>query len=330
MSSRTPVDETYFQIAAALLEGWINTLDEMPRDLSNPSDWTLGDLAAMGDWAATDNLTEEESSAIRTVYWAAVNWRAGMGRPPVRFAKHVDAAAIAVLEKLRNDVLRALNWSGLREFGELIVSATPPDEQEASEIEEQTKLCAALESCIEVKRSRKQGKCRARLSPRSSLGSDPELREYLGPDWLAYVDRLVRAETFEQTVCCVRIGKAEFDLRKALNGDLDRLRAELNLELAAVAAGVQRPTAGQAPGSALPDWVGEYFQRNQYKLLRFLWGRTEVPIVEVKKEIYSSGIGKDAALDKVKDRVNKKLAQINQPFEILTRRREVLILQRDQ
>jgi hypothetical protein len=78
----------------------------------------------------------------------------------------------------------------------------------------------------------------------------------------------------------------------------------------------------------LPDWAGEHFQRNQYKLLRVLWGRSEVLISECYKAIYGRKSDQEEALDKVKDRVNHKLADINQPYEIVTRRGEVYILRR--
>src|SRR5438876_250705 len=76
----------------------------------------------------------------------------------------------------------------------------------------------------------------------------------------------------------------------------------------------------------LPDWVGEHFQRNQYKLLRVLWGRGEVLISECYKTIYDRKSYQEEALDKVKDRVNHKLAEINKPYEIVTRRGVVYIL----
>jgi hypothetical protein len=97
----------------------------------------------------------------------------------------------------------------------------------------------------------------------------------------------------------------------------------------------ESPTAGPeaAPeGSSgeevrLPEWIGEHFRRSQYKLMRLLWGKGEVPKVEIHKAIYGPSTGSEEALDKVKDRTNRKLAEINQPFEIVTRRGEVYILQ---
>lgn len=78
----------------------------------------------------------------------------------------------------------------------------------------------------------------------------------------------------------------------------------------------------------LPEWVGEHFQRNQYKLLRLLWNAGEVAIAAVHREIYEERSGKEEALDKVKDRVNSRLAEISQPYEIVTRRSEVYVLRR--
>jgi hypothetical protein len=240
MPNRTPVELTSFQTAAPILEEWMNFLDDMPRDLTRPSDFTLSVLADWGEWAATDNLTEDESSAIGAVYHAAVNWRARMGRPPVRFGKQVDAAAIGTLWKLRDDVWSVVAWSGFSEFGKFVLSAGPP---RGDDEETMRKLSAALESCIEVKRSRRQGKVRIQLLPRSRPLLSPELREYLGPDWLACIDRLADAETFEQTVCCIRVGKAAAGLGKALGGDLEGLRAELAQELAAVESDLHSSSA---------------------------------------------------------------------------------------
>jgi hypothetical protein len=93
---------------------------------------------------------------------------------------------------------------------------------------------------------------------------------------------------------------------------------------------IQGDAGGQAPPSAatLPEWVGEHFQRNQYKLLRLLWGRQEVPIADVYKALYGRESGREEALDKVKDRLNGKLAEIGQRYEVVTRRGEAYILRR--
>ncbi len=85
------------------------------------------------------------------------------------------------------------------------------------------------------------------------------------------------------------------------------------------------PTATAAEPT-LPSWVGEHFQRNQYQLLRLLWRGTEVPIPEIHHAIYGCKSGQEEALDKVKDRTNRKLAEINQPFEVAKRRGEVYVL----
>lgn len=84
----------------------------------------------------------------------------------------------------------------------------------------------------------------------------------------------------------------------------------------------------QGPGRELPAWIGEHFQRHQYRLMKMLWGRGEVPITDVQATIYGKHAAADEALDKVKDRANEKLAKLNLPFEITTRRSEVFVLRK--
>jgi hypothetical protein len=79
-------------------------------------------------------------------------------------------------------------------------------------------------------------------------------------------------------------------------------------------------------GTALPAWVSQHFRGNQYKLLRALWGCREVSIGEIQKALYGTASGHEDALDKVKDRTNRKLATLNQRYEITTRRGEVYAL----
>jgi hypothetical protein len=101
------------------------------------------------------------------------------------------------------------------------------------------------------------------------------------------------------------------------------------------AAEKERTTTAEVPAeredehpvaAALPGWVAENFQRKQYDLLKLLWGQGEVPIEDVHKSLYKSRFGKEVALDKVKDRANKKPIQINQPYEITTRRGKIYVL----
>jgi hypothetical protein len=76
----------------------------------------------------------------------------------------------------------------------------------------------------------------------------------------------------------------------------------------------------------LPAWVNEHFRQKQFVLLRLLWGKGEVPIREVHQAIYDCADGREESLDKVKDRTNRKLAEIGQPYEIISRRGEVFVL----
>lgn len=88
----------------------------------------------------------------------------------------------------------------------------------------------------------------------------------------------------------------------------------------------QDAIAGTAASQALPEWVGEHFNREQYKLLKCLWGRGEVPVGDVYKAVYGTRPGKEEALEKVKNRANAKLAEFGIPFMVRIRRNEVVIL----
>jgi len=97
----------------------------------------------------------------------------------------------------------------------------------------------------------------------------------------------------------------------------------------------EKTTAPNAPPSDpkeesttgdLPRWVFEHFRQKQYRLLCLLWGKQEVPIRDIHKTLYQSATGQEEALDKVKDRANRKLAEINKSYEIVTRRAEVYVL----
>src|SRR5262249_31472812 len=81
--------------------------------------------------------------------------------------------------------------------------------------------------------------------------------------------------------------------------------------LRAAVASPKPQAEGRGP---LPGWVGEHFRTHQYTLLGILWPRGEVPIPEVHQAIYRCPSGREEALDKVKDRVNAKLAELNQPY----------------
>ena len=76
----------------------------------------------------------------------------------------------------------------------------------------------------------------------------------------------------------------------------------------------------------LPDWMGESFREGQYKLLKALWGRDEVSNSEVSLAVYGVRSGKESALDRTKDRANKKLAELAIKFEVTARRTEVYLL----
>lgn len=108
---------------------------------------------------------------------------------------------------------------------------------------------------------------------------------------------------------------------------------QARLTPAAETPGKPAGRAGQVVGNEngddhrLPDWVGELFNRLQYKLIRLLWGKGEVRIEYVHEQIYRCKSGKKEALDKVKDRTNRKLTSNNKLFEIVTRRSEFYILQ---
>ena len=77
----------------------------------------------------------------------------------------------------------------------------------------------------------------------------------------------------------------------------------------------------------MPHWVGENVRGKQHQLLLLLWRKGEVRIVDLMREIYAARSGHEAALDKVKERLNARLAAIGQPLEVCMRRREVFILQ---
>jgi hypothetical protein len=117
---------------------------------------------------------------------------------------------------------------------------------------------------------------------------------------------------------------AGFDQRRVRQELADDMHLVQSLEDEASILATMEKADVASPTGTLPAWVGENFRACQYKLLKTLWPRLghEVGTGAVVKAVYGQQRHREKlrALEQLVIRTNKKLAEIDQHFEVSSRR----------